>query len=395
MTGRALIAGVGMTPFTKPGRSESYDVMGAEAARAAMADAGIDYADVGQAYAGYVFGDTGAGQRVLYHLGLSGVPIINVNNACATGSTALYLARQAVEAGVADVALAVGFEQMAPGALGSVFPDRVSPLQQHLELMVSAQGFDKAAPPVAQFFGGAALAHQRRYGTRDETFARVAVKARRHAATNPFAVFREPLTIEEVLASAKVFGPLTRLQCCAPTCGAAAAVVVSPAFARRHGATRLVEIAGQALTTDKAEAFTDGDLMKLIGYDMTRDAASRAFEQAGVGADDIEVVELHDCFTANELITYEALGLCGEGEAERFISDGENTYGGKVVTNPSGGLLSKGHPLGATGLAQCAELVWQVRGEAGSRQVENVRHALQHNLGLGGACVATVYRRAA
>ena len=219
------------------------------------------------------------------------------------------------------------------------------------------------------------------------------MKARRHAAGNPYAVFREPVTLEEVLASPAVFGPLTRLQCCPPTCGAAAAVLVSPRFARARGLTGGVRIRAQAMTTDRPSSF-EGDPMRLVGYDMSRAAAEQVYEAAGVAPEDVPVVELHDCFTTNEILTYEALGLTPEGTAEKFVLDGDNTYGGRVVTNPSGGLLSKGHPLGATGLAQCAELVWQLRGRAGPRQVEGARLGLQHNIGLGGACVVTLYEAA-
>jgi sterol carrier protein 2 len=205
-------------------------------------------------------------------------------------------------------------------------------------------------------------------------------------------VFRAPLSVDEVLGSPHIFGPLTRFQCCPPTCGAAAAVVVSKEYAQAHGLRSDVVIAGQAMTTDPPSTF-GGDLRKLVGYDMTVAAATQVYEQSGIGPEDVRVAELHDCFTTNEFITYEALGLTPEGTAEKFVLDGQNTYGGRVVTNPSGGLISKGHPLGATGLAQCAELVWQLRGEAEGRQVDGVNVALQHNLGLGGACVVTMYQK--
>jgi acetyl-CoA acetyltransferase len=190
-----------------------------------------------------------------------------------------------------------------------------------------------------------------------------------------------------------MIGPLTRFQCCPPTCGAAAAVVCSEDFARKHNIGHGVKILAQSMTTDFSSTFEDHSMPKVVGYDMAKAAAQQVYEKSGVGPEDVRVVELHDCFTANELITYESLGLTPEGTAEKFIEDGDNTYGGRVVTNPSGGLLSKGHPLGATGLAQCAELCWQIRGEAQARQVENVNVALQHNLGLGGACVVTMYGR--
>jgi acetyl-CoA acetyltransferase len=387
------VVGVGMIPFTKPGASESYPVMGARAARLALDDAGVDYAEVGQAYVGYVFGDSTAGQAAVYGVGLSGIPIVNVNNNCATGSTALFLARQAVASGVVECALALGFEQMVPGPLKGAWTDRPSPLARFIDGMAQDQGFDEQAPRAAQFFGGAARAYIAEHGIAPSTFARISVKARQHAARNPLAVFRQTVTLDEVLAAPTVFDPLTRLQCCPPTCGAAAALLCSADFARRHGLDARVRIAAQAMTTDTASSFDSHDMRRLVGYDMAQAAARQVYAAAGVGPEDVDVVELHDCFTANELITYEALGLTPEGGAERFIVDGDNTYGGRVVTNPSGGLLSKGHPLGATGLAQCAELTWQLRGQAEQRQVEGARLALQHNLGLGGACVVTLYER--
>ena len=194
------------------------------------------------------------------------------------------------------------------------------------------------------------------------------------------------------MSSPSIFAPLTRLQCCPPTCGAAAAVVCSQAFAQKHGHSQSVRILAQSMRTDFASSFQES-LIRMVGFDMTQAAARDVYEQAGIDPTDIDVVELHDCFTSNELLSYEALGLCERGGAERFVCDNHNTYGGSVVVNPSGGLLSKGHPLGATGLAQCTELVWQLRGQAEKRQVDDVRFALQHNLGLGGACVVTLYER--
>jgi len=388
------VAGVGMIPFTKPGASDPYTVMGARAAQLALDDAGIAYGLVQQAYVGYVYGDSTAGQAAIYGVGLTGIPVFNVNNNCSTGSSALYLARQAVESGMVECAIALGFEQMQPGALKGAWDDRPSPMAKFAEAMTAKQGYEPQAPRAAQFFGGAGRDYMARHGIRKDTFGRISVKARQHAARNPLAVFRQPLTLDEVMASAPVFDPLTRFQCCPPTCGAAAAIVCSAEFARKHNLDMRVVIAAQAMTTDTGSTFDSGDMRKLVGYDMTAAAAKQVYEAAGIGPDELDVVELHDCFTANELISYEALGLTPEGTAERFIVDGENTYGGRVVTNPSGGLLSKGHPLGATGLAQCAELVWQLRGQAGQRQVEGARLALQHNLGLGGACVVTLYQAA-
>ncbi|GAA2423492.1 lipid-transfer protein [Actinomadura vinacea] len=393
MTQRAHVVGVGMIPFTTPSRTEPYDVMGEKAARAALADAGVDHSAVRQAYVGYVYGDSTCGQAALYRLGQSGIPIINVNNNCSTGSSALYLARQAVESGAAEVVLALGFEQMRRGALVAQWQDRPSPFARFDEVAHQVQGTSDA-PFAAQYFGGAGAAYAEKYGTGPETFARISVKSRAHAANNPYAVFRDPVTVEEVLASPHVYGPLTRLQCCPPTCGAAAAVIASAEFARRNGLDTSVRIGAQAMTTDLPSTFTGGDMTALVGRDMAKAAADQVYAASGVSPEDIRVVELHDCFTANELISYEALGLTPEGTAEKFVADGDNTYGGRVVTNPSGGLLSKGHPLGATGLAQCAELVWQLRGQAGGRQVDGVNVALQHNIGLGGAAVVTLYEKA-
>lgn len=384
------IAGVGMIPFVKPGTSDPYDVMGATATRLALEDAGIGYDQVHQAYVGYVYGDSTSGQAALYRVGLTGIPVINVNNNCSTGSTALFLARQAVESGAVECALALGMEQMAPGALSEAYQDRPTPLAKFIAI-ADAEGTGEDAPLALKLFGGAGAEYQARHGTRTETFAKVRAKASTHAQHNDRAIFRKVVSTEEVMASPRLYGPLTRLQCCPPTCGAAAAVVVSDAFAARHGLAAPVRIRAQAMTTDFATTFSERSMMKVVGYDLSRAAADQVFATSGVAPGDIEVVELHDCFTANELISYEALRLADEGEAEKFVWDGANTFGGRVVTNPSGGLLSKGHPLGATGLAQCAELVWQLRGQAGARQVPEARLALQHNLGLGGACVVTLY----
>jgi acetyl-CoA acetyltransferase len=392
---KVLVAGVGMIPFAKPGNSEDWDVMAEKAVRLALQDAGIFYDQVEQAYAGYVYADSTAGQSALYRVGISGIPIINVNNNCATGATALYLARQMIALGGAQCVLVVGFEQMVPGALGMVFDDRKRTLALAFNRQAQLQPADDSAPFAAQMFGGAGLAHQARHGTSNEAFAMISVKARRHAANNPMALLRAPTTVEEVLAAKPLYGPMTRLQACPPTCGAAAALLVSPQFAARNGIPASVEIVAQALVTDVPGTFDSRSMMSVVGYDMTRKAAAQVYESAGIGPDDLDVIELHDCFTANELISYEALGLTPEGTAERYIRDGQNSYGGKHVVNPSGGLLAKGHPLGATGVAQCYELTQQLRGTAGARQVQRARFGLQHNVGLGGACVVTLFGKTA
>jgi sterol carrier protein 2 len=394
MTSRVYVAGVGMIPFVKPGANAPYPVMGAEATALALADAGVSYDLIQQAYAGYVYGDSTCGQRALYQVGMTGIPIINVNNNCSTGSTALFMARQAIESGALDCVLALGFEQMKPGALGAVFTDRPSAFEDFDA--VTDQLVDARNIPLAlRYFGGAGLSHMKKYGTPLASFAKIRAKASRHAKNNPLALFRKEVTADDVLNDQVIWpGVMTRLMACPPTCGGAAAVLVSEKFAIKHGLRKDVRIAAQAMTTDTASTFKAGDMMQVVGFDMTQAAAKRVYEAAGVGPEDIDVVELHDCFAHNELITYEALGLCPEGGAARFIDDGDNTYGGKTVTNPSGGLLSKGHPLGATGLAQCYELTRQLRGNAAATQVDGARLGLQHNLGLGGACVVTLYERA-
>ena len=394
MSSRVIVAGVGMTQFVKPGENRPYTEMGADAIHQALTDAGLDYSKVQQAYAGYVYGDSTSGQAVLYKVGMTGIPVVNVNNNCSTGSSALFLARQAVESGAVDCALAVGFEQMVPGALGSVWNDgRPDPMAEFVKV-TNEKTADPDAPMALKMFGGAGVEHQNKYGTKDETFAMIRAKASRHAAHNERAIFRKEVSVEDVMSSPRMTQLLTRLQCCPPTCGAGAAIVCSEAFAKKHGIDTTVSIAAQSMSTDFPTAFSEKDMMKVVGYDMTAFSAKEVYEKAGVGPEDIQVAEMHDCFTANELITYEGLGFAPEGGAEKFIMDGDYTYGGAVVTNPSGGLLSKGHPLGATGLAQTFELVGQLRGRMGPRQVDGATTALAHNLGLGGACVVTLYQAA-
>lgn len=393
MAEKVIVAGVGLVPFSKPGASEPYPKMAAQAVHAALADAGVDYASVEQAFVGYVYGDSTAGQRALYEVGMTGIPVVNVNNNCSTGSTALYLANAAIASGQAECVLALGFEQMNRGAIGSQFNDRPSPFDRFDEATQALVGHSEV-PLALRYFGGAGQAHMQQYGTRLETFAKIRAKASRHASKNPVALFRDVVTAEDVMNSPAVWpGVMTRLMACPPTCGAGAAILCTEAFAKRHGISAGVRIKAQAMTTDTTATFEARDMREVVGFTMAKNAAKKVYEAAGVGPKDIQVVELHDCFAQNELISYESLGLCPEGGAEKFVEDGDNTYGGRYVVNPSGGLLSKGHPLGATGLAQCTELVQQLRGQAGPRQVEGARLALQHNLGLGGACVVTLYEK--
>jgi sterol carrier protein 2 len=384
-----------MTKFEKPGsKSWDYPDMAKEAGEKALADAGIPYDLVEQACVGYCYGDSTCGQRAVYTLGLTGIPIYNVNNNCSTGSTALFMAKQFIEGGLADCVLALGFEKMEKGSLGVKFNDRTNPMDKQFMLMNELRGVG-AAPVAPQFFGNAGREHMEKYGTTADHFAKIGHKNHKHSVNNPYSQFQDEYSLEQIKAAPMVWEPLTKLQCCPTSDGAGAAILASEEFVKKHGLTgKAVEILGMAMTTDFTSTFDEKSSMKLVGYDMTKEAARRVFDQSGVGPEQVDVVELHDCFSANELITYEALGLCPEGKAGEFIDSGANTYGGKVVVNPSGGLISKGHPLGATGLAQCAELNWQLRGQADKRQVKDAKIALQHNLGLGGAAVVTVYRKA-
>jgi acetyl-CoA acetyltransferase len=391
---KVFVVGVGMTKFEKPGSKEwDYPDMAEEAGTRALEDAGIPYSEIEQACVGYCYGDSTAGERAVYTLGLTGIPIYNVNNNCATGSTALFMAKQFIEGDLADCALALGFEKMEKGSLGIKYTDRVNPMDKHAQAMIEKRGFAKA-PPAPQFFGNAGREHMEKYGTTAEQFAKIGWKNHKHSVNNPYSQFQDEYSLEDILNAPMVYEPLTKLQCCPTSDGAGAAILASEAFVKKHGLQgKAVEILGMAMTTDYASSFEKSDI-KLVGSDMTRAAAQKVYEQSGFGPENVDVVELHDCFSANEMITYEALGLCPEGKAGAFVDSGAQTYGGQVVVNPSGGLISKGHPLGATGLAQCAELNWQVRGEADKRQVEGAKIALQHNLGLGGAAVVSMYRKA-
>ena len=385
MTQQILVAGVGMIPFSKPGASAAYFEMGAQAVRLALADAGVDYQHVQQAYAGYVYGDSTCGQRALYEVGMTGIPVFNVNNNCSTGSSALFLARQAIASGMADCVLAVGFEQMQPGALGEVWTDRPGTFAK-FDAMCDELSPESASLPLAlRYFGGAGAEHMKKYGTKLETFAKIRAKASRHAANNPLALLRKVLSEDDVMQAPMLWpGVLTRLMACPPTCGGAAALLVSKSFAAKHGLSPKVQILGQSMVTDFPSTFESKSMIDVVGFQMTDAAAKSVYEQAGVGPDQVDVCELHDCFAQNELLTYEGLGFCPHGGAEQFVEAGDNTY-------PSGGLLSKGHPLGATGLAQCYELTRQLRGTAEATQVSGARIGLQHNLGLGGAAVVTMY----
>jgi acetyl-CoA acyltransferase len=375
------VIGVGMTKFER-GDLDFTDLC-KDAIGQAIGMAGVDPADFEQAFAGYVNGMSCQGQRALYYMGLGGIPVYNLHSYCSTGSSALHLGYQAIASGMNECVLVFGFEKMEKGPLDSQLPG----LKEKYD-----EAAKKRPPAAALMFGDGGRHHMELYGTTKEQFAKVSVKNHRHSVNNPRSQYRDACSLDEVLASRMIYDPLTLLQCCPTSDGAGAAILCSAEYAAKHGHAKPVKIIGQALTTDLVSDFAEG-AMGLIGVGMTRRAAAKVYEQAGVGPDDVDVVELHDCFSTNELISYEGLQLCQPGEGGKLIDDDEVTYGGKWVVNPSGGLLSKGHPLGATGLAQCAELVWQLNGQAEKRQVEGARIALQHNIGLGGACVVTMYRK--
>jgi acetyl-CoA acyltransferase len=393
---KTYVIGVGMTKFDKPGTKDGdYPDWVKEAGTKALADAGIPYESVQQAFAGYCYGDSTYGQRAIYGLGLTGIPVVNVNNNCSTGSSALFLARQALKGGLVDCALAVGFEKMERGSLGMKYTDRTPAMDKHMQRMFELRD-PEDSPFAPQMFGNAGRDHMDEYGSQPDHYAWIGWKNHKHSVNNPYAQFQTEYTLQEIKDARMIHEPLTKLQCSPTSDGAAAVVLASERFVDEHDLwDHAIEICGQSMVTDLASTFDEtADCIKIVGYDMSKEAARQAYEEAQVGPEDIQVIELHDCFSANELITYEALGLAEEGHGHELVDAQATTFGGAgPVVNPSGGLISKGHPLGATGLAQCSELTWQLRGQAGARQVDGVSAALQHNIGLGGAAVVTVYQR--
>jgi acetyl-CoA acyltransferase len=319
-----------------------------------------------------------------------------VNNNCSTGSTALYMARQMVKGGLADCTLALGFEKMQKGSLGANFMDREQPTMRHFNALAEVREM-VAAPPAPQMFGMAGCEHMEKYGSEPDHYAWIGWKNHKHSVNNPYSQFQDEYTLDEVKDARVIYEPLplTLLQCSPTSDGSGAAVIASERFVEENDlGDRAVEIVAQHMVTDTPETFEDKSAISVVGGKMTKKAADQVYEEAGLGPEDVDVIELHDCFSANELITYEALGLAEEGEGHKLVEDEDVTYGGKWVVNPSGGLISKGHPLGATGLAQCSEMTWQLRGEADKRQVEGAKVGLQHNIGIGGAVVVTMYRPA-
>ncbi|KAI5241315.1 hypothetical protein E4T43_05603 [Aureobasidium subglaciale] len=393
----AYVLGVGLTPFIKPRREREYPELGFEAGVKAMLDAQINYDDVEMGVACFCYGDTTSGQRI-FRIGIMAESddhsIYNTNNACATGSTGLQMARTLVRSGATDCVLVIGFEQMSPGSIKSVWDDRPSPMGLSTKMMEDTRGKHNS-PRNAQYFANAGREYMEKYGARSEDFAEIARVSHEHSQRNPYAQFRREYSMEEIMNAPMIHAPLTKLQCSPTSDGAGAAVIVSQRFldARPQLRNQAILMAGQTLMTDTPALYSKS-AMDLVGFDMTKLAVAAAYKEAGVGPKDISVCELHDCFSANELVLLDGLGFSEPGKAHEMVRNGDITYGGKgPIINPSGGLISKGHPLGATGLAQCAELCWHLRGWANNRFVDT-RVALQHNLGLGGAVVVTIYKRA-
>ena len=392
---KVFVIGVGMTKFVKPGSHElTYIDLGRQAVNRALMDSGISYDKVEQGFAGYIFESSCAGQRVLYDVGMTGIPIINVNNNCATGSTAFYLGVCAIKSGQANCVISLGFDKMKKGPLQMEVSSVSHPVYKYAEPLIRNNKFNHKLPSAPQIFAAAGNEHMERYGTKMSHLCKISVKNYRHGLNNPYAQFRKTYTLEEVESSSMVTYPLTKLQCCPTSDGAACVLLASEEFVKNNMLeNQAVEVLSCILGSDMHDSFANDSAIDRIGWSLAKRTADQAYKSAGITARDLNVVELHDCFSANELVTYESLGLCKQGEASSFVDKGDNTYGGKYVVNPSGGLTSKGHPLGATGIAQISELTWQLRHMADKRQVDNPRYALAHNLGLGSAVVVSILKK--
>ncbi|KAL6243074.1 hypothetical protein RBB50_010174 [Rhinocladiella similis] len=389
----AYILGVGLTKFLKPRGQVEYTELGFEAGVKALLDAHITYDDVEMGIASYCYGDSVSGQRVFYQFGMTEIPILNVNNNCASASTGIAMARDTISYGGADCVMVVGFEKMKPGSLDRNFTDREDPVGRFMEMNYRTWGKGKASGAV-QLFANTAKEYMNKNGATEEDFAEIARINHAHSKKNPYAQFQKEFTLEQILSGPMIQEPLTMSQCCPTSDGGAAAIIVSEDFlnARTHLRSQAILIAGQAFVTDSPSAF-DGSAASLVGDGLARAAVKEALKQANASIADIKLVELHDCFSSAEMIVLDALGLSEPGKAHELVRKKDITFGGRYVVNPSGGLLSKGHPLGATGIAQCAELVWQLRGWATNRLVTDIDVALAHNAGLGSAGVVTIYRR--
>jgi len=376
------VVGVGMTPF---GRHEDKTVidLGSWAIRDALQDAGLPFEAVEAAWCGHVGQGSTAGQKVVGAVGQTGIPVMNVENACASGTTAFRGAYMQVASGISDVALAVGFERMGRGALPMPKTPGEKP-QAPPERKAKPEGKKsgkKPVPPFPGLFAGMFRIHSERHGTTVEQMAKVGVKNHHNGTLNPRAQYRDECTVEEVLESREIADPLTLLMCCPTGSGSAAAILCSEDVARQAEGNA-IRILASTLVSESAN--TANDPMHAVTEINTR-AAGTAYDLAGVGPEDVNVCELHDCFAIAEIVHYENLGFCERGEGGRFIDEGMSSIGGQVTVNPSGGLLAKGHPLGATGVAQVFEIVTQLRGEAGERQAPKAEIGLTHCQGFGGA----------
>ncbi len=369
----AYVVGVDMIKF---GRFPEKTVpqIGAESALMALDDCGLTIQDMQALYCGNLGQASGmVGQRILQQIGQTGIPVVNVSNACATGATAFREAWASVKAGLYDCVLAVGVEQMGKGLLGGAGGGTGIPKEGLL-----------GSGTMPAVFAEAGMEHARKYGTTFEQFAKVSVKNHHHSTMNPKAMYQIETPLETVMNAEMISYPNTKLMCSVNVDGSAAAVICSEDKAKELGLMkRAVKVRASVLTSDP---WQERDLVMPDVNSCTRKASAAAYEMAGLGPDDIDLVELHDCFATAEILHYENLGLCGDGEAGRLIDDGEVALGGRIPVNVSGGLLSKGHPLGATGIANIYEVCTHLRGEAGQRQVEGARIGLTHVIGLGSAC---------
>jgi acetyl-CoA acyltransferase len=376
-----FVLGVDMIKF---GRFPEQTVpeLGAKAALMALDDAGLKIQDMEALYCGNLYqANAMVGQRVLQEIGQTGIPVVNCANACATGATAFREAWMAIKAGVYDLVIAVGVEQMGKGLLGGGGGGKGIPKEGLL-----------GSGTMPTVFAEAGMEHSRKYGTTFEQFAKVSVKNHHHSTLNPKAMYQIETPLETVMNAEMISYPNTKLMCSVNVDGSAAAVLASERKAKQLGLKRAVRVKASVLTSDP---WTDRDLVMPDVNTCTRLAAKKAYEMAGIGPEDLSLVELHDCFATAEILHYENLGLCKDGEAGRMIDQGQTALGGKIPVNVSGGLLSKGHPLGATGIANIYEVSTHLRGEAGKRQVPNARFGLTHVIGLGSACAVHVLEKVA
>ena len=378
----AYVVGVDMIKF---GRFPEKTVpqIGAESALLALDDCGLAIQDMEALYCGNLMqASSMVGQRILQEIGQTGVPVVNVSNACATGATAFREAWASVKAGLYDIVLAVGVEQMGKGLLGGTGGGKGIPKEGL---------FGSGTMPAV--FAEAGMEHARKYGTTFEQFAKVSVKNHHHSTMNPKAMYQIETPLDTVMNAEMISYPNTKLMCSVNVDGSAAAVIATEKKAKELGLMdRAVKVRASVLTSDR---WQERDLVMPDVNTCTREASAKAYEMAGVGPEDIDLVELHDCFATAEILHYENLGLCGDGEAGRLIDDGDVALGGRVPVNVSGGLLSKGHPLGATGIANIYEVSTHLRGEAGERQVPGARIGMTHVIGLGSACGIHILEKAA